>query len=210
MAEEEILQEAAPPAKKKDGGGFSFVHLIIIAVIMIVVTALSVLMIQSKFGSGTQEVLTEIGKINTGTYGESFVQGERTPLRDCAVIADLAPQKDPLIVNLADGESYLSVSIAVCIDEDYTVETFEAKKAMVLYAANQYLSTLSRDDIFPVAGNAAAAQGEEEVGFGELFDEESSSFSLQMDKIRGELLTVISGYNIRFIKDLYFTSFLVQ
>ncbi|HOC91674.1 MAG TPA: flagellar basal body-associated FliL family protein [bacterium] len=217
MAEEEILTEAAPPSKKSSGGGFSIVHLAIIAVLLIIGTAATVLLIQRSVGNINKEVSSQIGKIRQQNETGRIAAGS-VKMEDCSLTAQLASMEKPLIINMADGQSYMSVGITVCLATDpkeaakngaALMAEFDAKKDMVVYVCNEYLSRLTKGDLFPAAGGASnVAPNDDLAAIG--FDDEPQDFSRRMDSIRGELLQMFQQRQIWFVKDLYFTSFLVQ
>ncbi len=222
MAEEEILQPAAPEKKKKGGGGggISMVQVVIIAVLLIVVTAVIVVVIGGKVKGVQDDLSTKVSdvqtRLNTGTIINA---SQRNKLEDCEAIVPLLDAGKSLIVNLADGKSYLSTTISICLagPEEYksekykTVEdAFAAEKDKVIYVSNEFLSTLTKADLFNEMP-AAPVKAEDDSGM--TFGDESSNegFSKKMDIIRGKLLRVIRDERgIKFVKDIYFTSFLVQ
>ena len=126
-------------------------------------------------------------------------------------IIEVVAAKDPLIVNLADGEHYLSLTFAVCITSKMTKEQFTPKIPLVLHVANELLSTYTKDDFFK---GAAAAKPKSTTTEGELdlggMDEQDTSFVGEKDRVRGELVRAYAERDMDYIKDVYFTSFLVQ
>ena len=220
MAEEEILQQAAPAKKKKGGGGggVSFVQVIVIAVVLIILTAISTMVIKGMLGTGMEGLTKEVKAVGDQKYsGDVINVKDRIPFTECSSIAKL--QERPLIVNLADGVHYLSTEISVCLNADYKAEgkkkvedVFMENKEKVLYTCNEYLSTLTMATLFP--GGGAPVAKKVETGPGELSLEGDTNtapdFSRRMDQVRGELLRVLQKRGLTFVKDVYFTSFLVQ
>jgi hypothetical protein len=218
MAEEEILQQAAPPTKKKiGGGGISFAQVIIIAVALIVLTAVFVTVVNKKIGGVGEEVNGKIQQLKNSQDVNNIINiNERNKFADCSSMVRL--QDKPLIVNLSDGQHFLSTEISVCLDPDYKPEgkekvedVFNNNKDKVLYACNEYLSTLSYTSLFQT-GMTPATKVETGGGGLSLEGETSTTpdFSRRMDQVRGELLKVLEKRGLNYVKDVYFTSFLVQ
>lgn len=217
MAEEEILTEQAPAPQKKQGGGFSFVHLIFIAIVTAIVVAIGFVLVSGTFKSTTSELEQQLEKATRNQYGKGVMQ-DFTTLKDCEAEGGMIMplSEDPLIVNLADGQHYLSVGISVCVSEDVNEQQFQQKKPVLLHVANEFLSQYNYSDIFPTAAGeepapepAATTEEMDLENFG--FEEEpNQSFSLKKDQMRGGLLKAMAERNIRFVEELYFTEFLVQ
>jgi flagellar basal body-associated protein FliL len=222
MAEEEILQQPAPTAKKKGGGGggVSFVQVIIICVVLVVVTVICMTFVKNGLTGSLGGLTTEVKKIGENQNNEKMLGPDRNPFADCSSIVKL--QDKPLIVNLADGQHYLSTDVSICLDKDYKPEgklkvedVFIANQAKVIYACNEYLSTLTMAELFPGGAGAPAAATKVQGANGELtLEGETStapSFSKQMDVERGKLIKVLrQERGLTFVADVYFTSFLVQ
>jgi hypothetical protein len=218
MAEEEILQQAAPAKKKKiGGGGISFTQVIIIAVALIVLTAVFVTIVNKKVGVVGEDVSGKILQLKESQDTSNIINvRDRNAFRDCSSIVKL--QDKPLLVNMADGQHYLSTEISICLDPNFKAEgkakvedVFSENKDKVLYACNEYLSTLSYSTMFQTvtspAPAAAAANGELSL---DNASEGTPDFSRRMDQVRGELLKVLQKRGLKFVADVYFTSFLVQ
>ena len=221
MAEEEILQQAAPAKKKSAGGGFSFVHIVIIVVVLGVVMIAGMMFLDKSLSGNLGTIGRDVKDSKSNMYVQGVVKVPyRIKFKDCKIIMPLTDQ--PMIVNLADGTSYLSAKISVCLDKDFkpedyksmgdykTVEdAFTANKDKVLYACNEYLSTLTKAQLFP-AGGGAVKPAEGEGGFNLSDTGEAPSFSKRMDETRGQLLDTIQKRGLNFIADVYFTAFVVQ
>jgi len=220
MAEEEILQQAAPAPKKGTGGGFSFVHLIILAVVLIILTAISTMVIKGMIAGKFTGLAEDVKRVGDQKYSSDIIGvKDRIPFSECAAIVKLQENK-PLIVNMADGKHYLSTDISICLNKDYKPEgkkkvedLFIEERDKVLYTCNEFLSTLTMESLFP-SGVAPSGITKTESGLGELTlegtTEVTPDFSRRMDQVRGELLKVIQKRGLEFVKDVYFTSFLVQ
>lgn len=219
MAEEEILRETAPASKKKDVGGFSFMHIIIIAVVLIVITAVSSMWLQSKFGSSVTTLSKQLGDIKTDQQVDWMK--DRPALAECKNIVAISTPDKPMIINLADGTHYLSVGISLCIPDELRAEEFELKKSIVQYACLEYFQTLTWNDLFPkLPSTATGAEVKEKLAEGQggggldTFSLESGGtnpdLSRRMDQIRSGLAKTIRERDIKIVKDVWFTQFLVQ
>jgi hypothetical protein len=191
---------------------------VVISVVLIILTVISTMVIKGKLATGIEGLAKDVKAVGDQKYsGDVISVKDRIPFTECASIAKL--QDRPLLVNLADGKHYLSTEISICLNEDYkpvgkekVEDVFMEKKDKVLYTCNEYLSTLTMATLFPEGGAPAATKVE--TGPGELSLEGDTGtapdFSRRMDQIRGELLRVIQKRGLTFVKDVYFTSFLVQ
>ncbi len=217
MAEEEILTEQAPAPKKKPSGGFTVVHLILIAIVTAAVVAVGFFMISGSLNKATNALGDEIQKATANSYGRD-VMADFTTLKECDDDGEtIMPLSDkPLIVNMADGQHYLSIGISVCVSGGMTDDEFAKKKAVLLHVANEFLSQYSYSDIFPgvaekeEAATPAASSVEMDISELGFEDNPDQSFALKKDQMRGGLLKAFAERNIRFVEEIYFTEFLVQ
>lgn len=219
MAEEEILRETAPASKKKDVGGFSFMHIIIIAVVLIVITAASTMLINKGITGVGSDLKEKIGHLETDQQVDWMK--DRPALAECNNIVAISTPDKPMIVNLADGTHYLSVGISLCIPDEVKAEEFELKKSIVQYACLEYFQTLTWNDLFPkLPSTASGAEVKEKLAEGQggggldAFSLESGGtnqdLSRRMDQIRSGLAKTIRERDIKIVKDVWFTQFLVQ
>lgn len=219
MAEEEILRETAPASKKKDVGGFSFMHIIIIAVVLIVITAASTMLINRGITGVGSDLNKKIGDLRTDQQVDWMK--DRPALAECGNIVAISTPDKPMIINLADGTHYLSVGISLCIPDELKAEEFELKKSIVQYACLEYFQTLTWNDLFPkLPSTATGAEVKEKLAEGQggggldAFSLESGGtnqdLSRRMDQIRSGLAKTIRERDIKIVKDVWFTQFLVQ
>ncbi|HOX29474.1 MAG TPA: flagellar basal body-associated FliL family protein, partial [bacterium] len=190
MPEEEILQEIAEPKKKREGGGLTFVHLIIMAVVIIVITAAGTFMVQKSLSTVGNTLTQNVNDIRDRVRGDSILSG-RKQLEECKLILPL--KEEPMIINLADGDHYLSIGISVCLDDDTEPgkKAFEDIKPKIIYACTEFLSTLTKADLFPgvSAAKPSGTMSEDELALAQMDQEKSApSFSKRMDEVRGSLL----------------------
>jgi flagellar basal body-associated protein FliL len=196
MAEEEVLQEPQAP-KRKEKGDKTSMHLIVIVALLAIVIVLSVVML-SKLGKifggpeATPPLLT--GNVKMAACQEMKPGGDEE-------IRDLA--KDPIIVNLADGNSFVSAKISLCLDKKKFEgeEVFPAHVPQFMNIVNDTLSGYTYADFFP-AGKKAAADTAGTPG--------TDKYNQKVEQIRQELSQKLRAFTNMGIKEAYFQSFVVQ
>ncbi|MFA6448749.1 MAG: flagellar basal body-associated FliL family protein, partial [bacterium] len=198
------------------GGGISFAQVAIISVVLIILTAIGTMVTKNMIGENMGKLSGQINNVENSKYTSTIINvPDRIPFKECAALVRL--QDKALLVNLADGKHYLSAEISICLDPNYKPEgkekiedVFTEQRDKVLYACNEYLSTLTMSSLFQTGVSAPAPANTT----GELSLEDTSNvtpdFSKRMDQVRGELLKVLQKRGLTFIADVYFTSFLVQ
>lgn len=220
MADEEILEESAPaPKKRGGGGGFSIIHVAVILVITIGCAVGIILKLsgnnaalEKKLDKATTEIIDASrggGTLQELQRLEPCIEGEKSNSR----IYPLSGT--PIIINLADGEHYLSAEFSVCMDEEkdgkpVEEENFTLKyKDVILHVLNEILSTKSYSDFFPAGAEEEAAPAEDEIS--EFEDQGSNSFVKSKDELRRDIIQALGNRAPQVpIKDIYIKSFLVQ
>jgi len=211
MAEEEVLQEAPEPKRKEKEGGIKLIHLVVIGVVLIIATAASTMLlrgIMDKFFGSMDEEMT---KLRISQLGDQARREGKVSIGECENVKILT--KDPIIVNMADGEHFISTSIAVCVEaKKVTDEEFEMRVPQMLHVINDSLSRIRKDDLFKATEvTAEDMEMAKELGLEETAEasESGAVYAKNLNRYRGELLKDLSR-NFQYVKDVYFESFLVQ
>jgi len=229
MADEEILEEAAPAKKKKkEGGGFSFVYILIMLLLMVATAVVVNMIVQSKMKSMNDTVKTGVSDITR--IAQTGVLKDVPPPQPCIVgeksvnsIHQISTPEKPMIIALADGESYLSLGISICLGPDgkkaIEADAFNAQyRDIILHVVNEVMATKTKDFFFTKAvGTAPEGSGELEKEF---YEKSPAEYHAQQvnevadeveENIRQMLMTqgVGRAANIP-IMDIYITSFLIQ
>ena len=210
MAEEEVLQEGQAQKRKEKGEGIKLIHLVVIGVILIVITALCTMFMMKSIGKFFGTVDVGMTKLITGQLAAQARTEGKVTLGECEDVRKIT--KDPIIVNMADGEHYISTSIAVCVEKGKikTEEEFTMRIPQMLFIINDTLSRIRKDDLFtPEKPSEEEAAMAKELGEEPAQAEGNVVFAKNLNRYRGELLADLSR-NFPFIKDVYFESFLVQ
>ncbi|MFH1539891.1 MAG: flagellar basal body-associated FliL family protein [bacterium] len=207
MAEEEVLDEKPVAAKKEKGGGVTLGQLVLIGVILIVVTALSTVFVTGTFNKKFGSVSDTIKGVQTSIMGQRAQMEDRPTVKACDQVYRLT--EDPMIINMADGEHYISTEIAVCVDPGEISESdFQMRIPQIRHVVNDSLSRIRKDDLFGTSiskeqEDEMAALGLEATGDG------SDAYVKNLNRYRGKLLQDLAN-NFTWISDLYFESFLIQ
>ncbi|MEW6202397.1 MAG: hypothetical protein AB1546_10495, partial [bacterium] len=190
MAEEEILQEAPVQKVKDKGEGIKLIHLILIGVVLIIITAASTMYLSrfmSKFFGSVDE---EITKLRVSQLGDQARREGKTTIGECESVKKLTEK--PIIVNMADGEHFISTSIAVCIDpKKVEDEEFEMRVPQMLHVINDSLSRIRKDDLFKATEvTAEDMEMAKELGLEETAEasEGGAVFAKNLNQYRGELI----------------------
>lgn len=211
MAEEEVLDETPVAAKKVKSGGITLGQLISIGVILIFVTVAATLFLTGRLSNFFGSVNDRLTQYEVSRQGLEAQMKGMTKVNPCnkknQMVYSLS--EDPMIINMADGEHYISTEMAVCVDgREVTEDEFTKRIPQIRHVVNDSLSRISKDDLF---GSGATEEEMAEMaalglpGQGESGD----AFAKNLNNYRGELLPQLSG-NFPWIIDVYFTSFLIQ
>lgn len=207
MAEEEVLDEKPVAAKKQKGGGVTFGQLVGIGVILILVSVLGTLLV-FRGVSGIQKMFSsEITGIKTDILGQQQIMGDRPTVKFCEQVYRLT--EDPMIINMADGEHYISTEIAVCVDpKRIREEEFEMRIPQIRHIINDSLSRVRKDDLFGPGATQEDVDMAVELGI-ESPTEGAQTFAKNLNRYRGQLMKDLAA-NFPWLVDLYFESFLIQ
>ncbi len=238
MADEEILQESAEAPKKKDGGGFSFIHIIIICAAVIVVTAGSTMFVLGKIKSISTDVDERVKHTINSAVNENTSQFAKdyNKISLCEKETEKLVDFEDLVVNLADGDHYLSIKGSICIDEEKMNagkpkkkekaegghggggggDEFKHQLTIIRYITNEFFSRYTKADLFPASPEATAAptatteedQYKDEYAQGEGGGQ--PSFPKQLDRFRVEFKRYLDERGVNYVEDVYFKEFLIQ